>query len=78
VNGFHPIVVAIKNGKLKIHANFNKLNQGSIKDPFPTPFTKEFLEGVVGKETCISRWLFSCNQVFFTEKDQPLTTSVIE
>jgi hypothetical protein len=41
------VVVPKKNGKLKICADFRKLNAATKKDPYPLPFKNEFLNTIV-------------------------------
>ena len=41
-----PIVIQDK----KVTGNLRKLNDACLHDPFPTPFTDEFLESVDGQE----------------------------
>jgi hypothetical protein len=46
-----PMVVhEKKKGGIKISVDLRKLNDSFIHDPFPTPFTNEFLENVGGQE----------------------------
>ena len=46
-----PIVVVPKNnGKLRICVDFRKLNEQTIKDPFPLPFTDTMLDQVARYE----------------------------
>ena len=47
-----PIVIQDKktNGKVMIYVDLRKLNGACLHDPFPTPFTDEVLESVIGKE----------------------------
>ncbi|KAH9306993.1 hypothetical protein KI387_011397, partial [Taxus chinensis] len=46
-----PMVIIIKkDGWIRICVDYRELNDVSIIDPFPTPFTKEILEGVTGCE----------------------------
>ena len=44
------VVVPKKNGKLRICVDFKKLNEQTIKDPFPIPFTNTMLDQVAGHE----------------------------
>jgi hypothetical protein len=41
------VVAPKKNGKLKICADFRKLNAATKKDPYPLPFKNEFLNTIV-------------------------------
>ena len=47
-----PMVVQEKKtkGEIRISVDLHKLNDASIHDPFPTPFTDEVLENVGGQE----------------------------
>ena len=47
-----PTVVQEKKtkGDIRICVNLRKLNDASIHDPFPTPFTDEVLDNVGGQE----------------------------
>ena len=47
-----PMVVQDKKskGEIRICVDLRKLNDGSIHDPFPTPFTDEVLDNVGGQE----------------------------
>ena len=46
-----PMVVQDKktNGEIKICVDLRKLNDTSVHNPFPTPFTNEVLDNVGGK-----------------------------
>jgi hypothetical protein len=49
-----PIVlIPKKNNKVKICIDFKKLNVATRKDPYPSPFTDEELNIVIGYETYI-------------------------
>lgn len=44
-----PMVINIKKyGQIRICVDYKELNVVCVIDPFPTPFTKEILEGIVG------------------------------
>ncbi|KAH9313764.1 hypothetical protein KI387_022391, partial [Taxus chinensis] len=46
-----PMVIGIKkDGHIRICVDYKELNDACVADPFPTPFTKEILEGIVGHE----------------------------
>jgi hypothetical protein len=46
-----PMVIQNKKiGGIRICTYFHALNQACVHDPFPTPFTNEILENVVGPE----------------------------
>ena len=44
------VVLDKKTGEIHIFVNLRKLNDACVHDPFPTPFTNEFLEGVGSQE----------------------------
>ncbi|KAH9301371.1 hypothetical protein KI387_012954, partial [Taxus chinensis] len=46
-----PMVISIeKDGMIRICVDYRYLNTTCVIDPFPTPFTEEILEGVVGHD----------------------------
>ncbi|KAH9298060.1 hypothetical protein KI387_029742, partial [Taxus chinensis] len=46
-----PMVISIKkDGQIRIYVDYREPNDACVIDPFPTPFTEEILEGVVGCE----------------------------
>ena len=47
-----PMVVQEKKtkGEIRISVDLRKLNDACLHDPFPTPFTDEFLDNVRGQE----------------------------
>ena len=47
-----PMVVQDKKakGEIRIYVDLRKLNDASVHDPFPTPFTDELLDNVGGQE----------------------------
>ena len=47
-----PMVIQDKKakGEIKICVDLRKLNDASVHDPFPTPFTNEVLDNVGGQE----------------------------
>ena len=47
---FPIVVVPKKNGKLRVCVDFRKLNEQTIKDPFPLPFTDTMLNQIAGFE----------------------------
>ena len=47
---FPIVVVPKKNGKLRVCVDFRKLNEQTIKDPFPLPFTNTMLDQIAGFE----------------------------
>lgn len=70
--------MVIQNKKIKeirICVGFRKLNKDCIYGSFPTPFTKEILESVVGKEIYSFTNRFSgYHQVKIREEDYPKIT----
>jgi hypothetical protein len=47
----NPMVVQDKkSGEIRISIDLRKLNDACLHDPFPTPFTNEFLDNVGGQE----------------------------
>ena len=56
-----PMVVQDKKtkGEIRICAYMRKLNDASIHDPFPTPFTDEILDNVGGHEVYSFTYGFS-------------------
>ena len=48
----NPMVVQDKKveGEIRICVDLRKLNDASVHDPFPTPFTDEVLDNVGGQE----------------------------
>ena len=47
---FLIVVVSKKNGKLRVCADYRKLNAQTVKDPFPLPFTDMMLDEVAGHQ----------------------------
>ncbi|KAH9321336.1 hypothetical protein KI387_015975, partial [Taxus chinensis] len=46
-----PMVISIKkDGWIRIYMDYRELNVVCMTDPFPTPFIKEILEGIVRRE----------------------------
>ncbi|KAH9317548.1 hypothetical protein KI387_019317, partial [Taxus chinensis] len=42
-----PMVISIKkDGQIRICLDYRELNVACVTDPFPTPFSKEILEGI--------------------------------
>lgn len=47
----NPMVISIKkDGCIRIYIDYRGLNLACVQEPFPTPFTEEVFEGVVGCE----------------------------
>jgi hypothetical protein len=66
-----PIVVVLKNGKLRICVDFRKFNDTKKKNPYPLPFTNDVINTIFGHEIYtflnkISRY----HQISIAPKDQ--------
>ena len=76
-----PMVVQDKKtkGEIRIYLDFRKLNDSSIHDPFPTPFTDEVLDNVGRHEvySFIDGFL-GYHQIRIHEEDRHKTTFAIE
>jgi hypothetical protein len=71
------IVIPKKSGKLKICINFKKLKVATKKDPYPLPFTNEFLNIIVGYEAYFfSNGYSEYHQISITLEDRYKTTFV--
>ena len=76
---FPIVVVPKKNGKLRICVDFRKLNEQTIKDPFPIPFTDTMLDQVAGYEMYNFLDGYSgYNQVSLAPEDREKTTFITE
>ncbi|KAH9321804.1 hypothetical protein KI387_016443, partial [Taxus chinensis] len=75
-----PMVISIKkDGKIRICVDYRELNVACVTDPFPMPFTKEILEGVIGYEIYSFTDGFSeYQQVRISQEDQEKTTFTTE
>ena len=76
-----PMVVQDKKakGEIRICVDLRKLNDASIHDPFPTPFTDEVLDNVGGQEVYSFIDGFSgYHQIRIHKEDRHKTTFVIE
>ncbi|KAL3686421.1 hypothetical protein R1sor_008995 [Riccia sorocarpa] len=74
-----PILVVPKKdtGKIRICVDFRVLNQQTIPDPFPIPFTDMLLDEVVGSELFSFMDVFSgYNRIAIAPEDQHKTTFV--
>ena len=76
-----PMVVQDKKtkGEIRICVDLRKLNDASVHDPFPTPFTDEVLDNVGRQEV----YSFTCgfsgyHQIRIHEEDRHKTTFAIE
>ena len=47
---FPIVVVPKKIGTVKLCVDFKKLNEQTIKDPFPLPYNETMLDQIVGAE----------------------------
>ena len=66
-------------GEIRICVDLRKLNDASIHDPFPTPFTNEVLDNVGGKEVySFTDGFSSYRQIRIHEQDRHKTTFAIE
>ena len=74
---FPIVVVPKKNGKLRICVDFRKLNEQTIKDPFPLPFTDTMLDQVVGYEMySFLDGYNGYNQISLAEEDREKTSFI--
>ena len=64
---FPMMVVPKKNGKLRVCVDFRKLNEQTIKDPFPLPFTDTMLD-----------WYNGYDQIKLAPEDQEKTSFITE
>jgi len=73
------IIVAKKNGKLRICIGFKKLNVATKKDPYPLPFIDEVLNTVVGYEgySFLDGYL-GYHKIFIAPKDKYKTAFVTD
>ena len=75
-----PMVVQDKNtGEIHICVDLRKLNDPCMHDPFLTPFTDEFLEGVGGQEVySFTDGFLGYHQIRITKEDCHKTAFVTE
>ena len=76
-----PIVIQSKKEKLEIRVcvDYRSLNNACIHDPFPTPFSDEVLDNIVGNEAYSFTDGFSrYHQVRIVEEDKRKTTFTTE
>ena len=65
--------------EIRVCVGYRSLNFACVHDPFPTPFTNEVLEQVVGKEAYSFTDGFSrYHQVRIAEEDKRKTTFITE
>jgi hypothetical protein len=71
-----PMVVQDKkSGEIRICVDLRKMNDACLHDPFPTPFTDEFLDNVGGQEVYSFTYGFSCyHQIKIAKEDMHKTT----
>lgn len=70
------IVIQDKNDSqnICIYVNYRSLNNYCVHDPFPTPFSDEFLDNVVGSEAySFTDGFSSYHQVCITKEDKNKT-----
>ena len=66
-------------GEIRICVDLRKLNDASVHDPFPTPFTDEVLDNVCGQEVYFFTDGFSCyHQIRIHKEYRHKTTFAIE
>lgn len=76
---FPIVVVPKKNGKLRICVDFRKLNEQTIKEPFPLPFTDTMLDQIVGYEMYnFADGYSGYNQIRLAPGDREKTTFITE
>jgi hypothetical protein len=75
-----PMVVQDNNhGVIRIYVDLRKLNDAYLHDPFPTPFTYEVLENVVGQEAySFTKGFLGYHQIIIALEDSYKTTFSIE
>jgi hypothetical protein len=62
-------------GEIKIYVDLRKLNDASLHDPFPTPFTDEVLDNVGGHEVySFTNGFLGYHQIRIHEEDSHKTT----
>jgi hypothetical protein len=71
-----PMVVQDKKlGEIRICVYLRKLNDACLHDPFPTPFTDEFLDNVGGHEVySFIDGLLGYHQIKIVKEDRHKTT----
>jgi hypothetical protein len=73
------MVIPKKNGKLKICADFRKLNKATKKEPYPLPFFDELLNIVAGFESySFLHEYLGYHQISIAPEDRYKTTFVID
>ena len=76
---FPIVVVPKKNGKLRVCVDFRKLNEQTIKDPFPLPFTDTMLDQIAGADMySFADGYSGYNQISIADEDKEKTTFITE
>ncbi|KAL3691076.1 hypothetical protein R1sor_004727 [Riccia sorocarpa] len=77
-NWLSPIVIVPKkNGKLRVCVDYRKLNEFTVKDPYPIPFTDDILDKVAGREAYTFMDGYSgYNQVEIAPEDRKKTAFI--
>ncbi|KAL3678283.1 hypothetical protein R1sor_021239 [Riccia sorocarpa] len=71
------VIVSKKNGTLRVCVDYRKLNEHTVKDPYPLPFIDDILDKVAGKEAYTFMDGFSgYNQVSIATEDQNKTAFI--
>ena len=76
-----PIVIQRKKGTedIRVCVEYRSLNFVCVHDPFPTPFTDEVLEQVVGKESySFTDGFLGYHKVRIVEEEKNKTTFIIK
>ena len=68
-----------KKGDIRTYVDLRKLNDASLHDPFPTPFTDEVLDNMGGKEVySFTDGFSSYHQIRIHPEDRSKTTFATE
>ncbi|KAL3698611.1 hypothetical protein R1sor_012687 [Riccia sorocarpa] len=71
------VIVPKKNGKLRLCVDYRKLNEFTIKDPYPIPFIDDILDKVAGREAYTFMDGYSgYNQVEISPEDRKKTVFI--
>ncbi|KAL3680008.1 hypothetical protein R1sor_022964 [Riccia sorocarpa] len=71
------VIVPKKNGKLRVCVDYRKLNEHTVKDPYPIPFIDDILDKVAGKDAYTFMDGYSgYNQVSIADEDQRKTAFI--
>ncbi|KAL3685683.1 hypothetical protein R1sor_003705 [Riccia sorocarpa] len=72
------VIVPKKNGKLRVCVDYRKLNEFTIKDPYPIPFIDDIVDKVAGREAYTFMDGYSgYNQVEISPDDRKKTAFII-